>query len=294
MNRGDAPSSLEDLLSLAFEDVPASNRRRVYGVDYIHLPLEAIGDLYLTRFGWRRCSSLHPDQWYTGKRYKEIGCRLDGASGVVYRVPVQPPDGTVPDILVVKFSRVAQNVPLYIRSTFPEGVSQDVIDQAEFNDPFEEFGLLTALRSPAPNHSAPPVRTKRPLAIFSPQQKYDHWQISRNKSEFARHRARLKKNLDQSGESVDLDVNRDYITIFEWVKGENAQDLFMEGVLEQEDLRNLTGQVVDDLKQHGFVVLDNKPRHFILRRTSDGRDVLRHGDRIVYALVDFELLRPLP
>jgi hypothetical protein len=40
-------------------------------------------------------------------------------------------------------------------------------------------------------------------------------------------------------------------------------------------------------------VFDNKPRHYILRQRPDGQ-LLRWPDgRIVWALIDFELLQPL-
>jgi hypothetical protein len=37
-------------------------------------------------------------------------------------------------------------------------------------------------------------------------------------------------------------------------------------------------------------VLDNKPRHLIVRPLSDGTLLHRHG-RIVYTMIDFELLQ---
>jgi hypothetical protein len=40
----------------------------------------------------------------------------------------------------------------------------------------------------------------------------------------------------------------------------------------------------------GFRVLDIKPGHIILRQRLDGRLLVRQG-RLVYALVDFELLQ---
>jgi hypothetical protein len=40
----------------------------------------------------------------------------------------------------------------------------------------------------------------------------------------------------------------------------------------------------------GYRVLDNKPRHVIVRPRADGTLATRHG-RTLYAVVDFELLQ---
>ncbi|MDY0164916.1 MAG: hypothetical protein RBS80_00145 [Thermoguttaceae bacterium] len=52
----------------------------------------------------------------------------------------------------------------------------------------------------------------------------------------------------------------------------------------------LVVEVIQDLAAKGFRILDIKPAHIILRQRRDGRLLTRHG-RLVYALVDFELLQ---
>ncbi|MFP3422798.1 hypothetical protein R0K19_25865, partial [Bacillus sp. SIMBA_161] len=42
------------------------------------------------------------------------------------------------------------------------------------------------------------------------------------------------------------------------------------------------------------IVLDHKPKHFVLRERKDTGQLLRRHNRLVYALIDFELLLPLP
>jgi hypothetical protein len=62
------------------------------------------------------------------------------------------------------------------------------------------------------------------------------------------------------------------------------------GELTDEQLRQMTRRVVEQLRVTGFRVLDNKPSHFILRsRRTDNRLLTRHGEP-AYALVDYELL----
>lgn len=57
---------------------------------------------------------------------------------------------------------------------------------------------------------------------------------------------------------------------------------------------DLHERVNQELLYKGFVMLDNKPRHVILRQNRNADGLLkRHGD-FVYALVDFELLKRTP
>ena len=132
------------LLQLAFDDLPNKHKARAYGVDYAHLLLNDGGELYLTRYGWALSKLIVPKAWFVDKRYREAGRRLLG-TGTVYRVPVIDPVGATKNV-VVKFSRFAQHVPIFVDKPVADLVPRAVIDSACFNDPFEEFGLLTELR----------------------------------------------------------------------------------------------------------------------------------------------------
>ena len=81
--------------------------------------------------------------------------------------------------------------------------------------------------------------------------------------------------------------------LFNWIDGSNAEDLVTAGMISQEEFFALTPRVTGDLAARGFRVLDNKPRHYILRKRADGSLLRRNGD-LVYALVDYELLEHLP
>ena len=49
-------------------------------------------------------------------------------------------------------------------------------------------------------------------------------------------------------------------------------------------------EVERELGQAGFCVLDMKPAHIVIRFTKDGQLRRRKNGRLVYALIDYELL----
>ena len=61
----------------------------------------------------------------------------------------------------------------------------------------------------------------------------------------------------------------------------------------QGDYAGIGPQHLHDMASKGFRVLDTKPNHIILRRRRDGSLLRRHG-KLVYAMVDFELLQRTP
>jgi hypothetical protein len=283
--------ALPDFVFRPFDEVPAECRARVFGVDYVQLCFPNGGRLYLTRFGWPHLTHLLPQHWYDHKRYLKQGQRLAGATSNVYRVI--SPDGAAPPLpIVIKFCRFAQDVPLSIRSTMAMGGDGDeILDSVRFNGPFEEFGVLCDLRRGCFGSTHLRVLTKQPLGIYSPPEHYSRWQLGRSSAHFARHRHALELDQQRSGFGrIELDESRLYITIFGWVDGHSAEELCEQGLLSKEELRALTLRVADELRQKGFSVLDNKPKHYILRRRKDGSLLRRHG-QLVYLLVDFELLR---
>jgi hypothetical protein len=195
--------------------------------------------------------------------------------------------------LVVKFSRMAQELPVHVSSAFPGSVSRHVIDGAAMNDPFQEFGLLEQLRHSQLGPSDLRIFTKRPLAVYSPGKHFEPWQLGRSKDRFRRHQYQLAKDqatLNGDMPTVELSVNRQYIYLFQWVRGIDAQALLQQGQLSTSAAASLVTDVVRDLAAKGFRVLDTKPNHIILRRGREG-NLLRRGGKLVYALVDFELLQ---
>jgi hypothetical protein len=74
------------------------------------------------------------------------------------------------------------------------------------------------------------------------------------------------------------------------VKGHDAQEMFERGLLSKAEMEQLTRRATREMEQKGFRVLDNKPRHIILREWPKGQLLRRHGE-LVYALIDFELLQ---
>lgn len=285
-----ACDELPAYLALSFDQVPAACHVRIFGVDYVQLVMPDGGRLFLTRFGWPRLAHLLPQRWYEQKRYLKQGSRLPGATSNVYRVTSYDDEGR-PLQVVVKFCRFAQDVPLSVRSTIAPAIGDDeVLDAARFNGPFEEFGLLMDLRR---GRYGPPelcILTKRPLAIYCPPEQYSQWQLGRNPARFARHQHDLDRDQGRAGRRVELDSSRLYILLFGWVEGRSAEEFYEEGLITQEEMRALSMRVADELHQKGFTVLDNKPKHFILRRRADG-SLLRRDGKLVYLLVDFELLR---
>ena len=215
-----------------FPLVPWSIRRRVYGVPYVELQDATGGHLWVTRHGWPYVRHLDASRWYADRTYQRRGKRISDGSGAVYRVPSTIPGERTMD-LVVKFSRMSQDLQLQVASDFPGGVPRFVSDTATFSDPFQEFGLLEELRNSTfgPSHSK--ILTKRPLAIYSPGRHFDAWQLGRDEDRFRQHQRQLAEDqADQiSQRSVQLSINRQYILLFQWVDGTDAADMVRAGRL---------------------------------------------------------------
>lgn len=280
------------LRQTSFDDVPRTLRREVYGVSYVELADRSGGSIWLTRHGWNFLEQLEPARWYSGHRYDRQGEHLSKGSGAVFRVVSEDSSGRAVN-LVVKFSRMAQDLPLQVSSRFPDGLPRHVLDTAVFNDPFAEFGLLEELREGKFDSSDVRVRTKRPLAIYSPGKLLKPWQLGRSAHEFQQHArqiARDQQALQKGLQHVELSLDRQYITLFHWVRGHDAEALVKAGVISKSQAANLVSEAMKDLAAKGFRMLDIKPNHVILRQRLDGSLVARHG-RLSYALVDFELLQ---
>lgn len=279
-----------------FEDLPAAGRARVYGVPFARINLEDGAELFITREGWPWRWNLLPGHWHANRTYVDQGTPLPGGTGHVYRIKTRDERSKgVRKDLVIKFNRLGQHVPIYVPDFFYDEISVEEARGARFPDPFREMGYLREMRH---NRYGPPglhIRTKRPLAVFSPAERVPLWQSGRKNSEFLRLRRRLRH--DQAAVAdlppVDLDIERDYLEIFEFVKGRDADYCAEEGLLSSAEVAALTRRAGAEMEAKGFRMLDIKPKHFILRRDSGG-GILRRNGKIVYAVIDFELLLYTP
>jgi hypothetical protein len=196
-----------------------------------------------------------------------------------------------PRDLVVKFSRVAQDVPLFIPDEFLDSLPRTAVADARFLAPFAEFGLLHELRGSILNHGPHRLRTKMPLAIYSPPEKYPLWQTGRHADIFRSHQQAMAHDQFENGlAQVQLDIERDYLGIFAWIDGIDAEEAFNRGLIDQDLLILLTRSSNHALSRLGYRILDNKPRHLIVRPRPDGTLLQRDG-KIIYTMIDFELLQ---
>jgi len=285
---------VEQLAKVPFNQVDRPMKSTVLGVDYNYLNLGLDGDLYITSFGWPFLKYLMPDRWYLNRRFAQVGRRQPDGVGTVYRVPVRNDRNEGID-LIVKFSRFAQCTLLYANSNRPHDVSCSSAMNAHINSPFEEFSVLLNLRRHGRILGRTSLLTKRPLAIYSPPELYSIAKLGRSQWRFDRCQDAIQRDQNQikTPVPVQLDIQKDYILLYHWVKGENAQEMHNQGLLSHEEVVSLTVSVDKDIKEQGFRVLDNKPQHIILRKRSNG-ELLRRNGALVYALVDFELLEFKP
>lgn len=273
---------------LGFSKVPMEYHMHAFGVPYVRNPDVAGGFLYVTRWGWHHLSHLRAENWFTDRQFVKTGTRLRGSTGTVYYFPSYPEEAAPMDLLL-KVSRIAEDVPGKLAGEFPELSAKN---GASFNSPFEEFGMVEDLRN---SIFGPPdlhIRTKRPMAIYCAPRDLPAWQLRRSKSDFKNHHRQMERDQSRQpeGMQVKLMENRQYFSIYAWVPGLDAQAAMEQGLMTQKELEDLSSRVNRDLEKKGFRILDNKPKHFILRQGPDGQ-LLRHRDQIIYVQVDFELLQ---
>jgi len=273
--------------SLPFGSVPPDYHIRAFGVDYIRLPDAEGGFLYVTRWGWHRLAHLKPGNWFADRRFAREGSRLTGSTGTVYQFSSRPA-GRMPISLLVKVSRLAEDVPGQL-STEAESAADR--PDARFNSPFEEVGLVEDLRR---GRWGPPdlhVRTKRPLAIYCSPRDLPAWQLGRKPFGFESLWEQLDQNQGQEPEGLRVHLlrNRQYFMLYAWVPGIDAQQAMEEGLLTEAEVAALTHRANRELALKGFRILDNKPKHFILRKEPQGGLLRHHGD-LIYVQIDFELM----
>lgn len=272
--------------------MPDERHVEIFGVSYTMLRDASGDEMFLTEYGLPLRASLDPVRWMNDGHLTDKAKRLPGGTGSVFLVPVTWRGRTVQ--LVVKYARTAQHMPLAVLTTMSEGAAAELIAHARFNSPFEEFGRLMALRRWRSAVGDGGVLTKRPLAIFCPSTRYEAWRLGRSATEWSQHEvALMQEQHAEEGQAVHLHSLRDYLLIYGWVRGADAQEFCERGLLDENELIRLTRSVDDNLAARGYRVIDHKPRHLVLRQRRDG-SLLRRRGRLVYALIDFELLEPMP
>lgn len=269
------------LYSKAMTTRPAeihSEEVQLLNVNYLHLALPNGGDLYITDYGRPFFQQLLPENWHEPHWFREHREPLEGTS-TVYRVRTRPVEDKWLD-LVVKWCRVGEQVPF---DTF----TLNKFAQAEFNSPYEEFSLVMEMRNQKTPHR---IRTHRPLAIYVPNKRVELWQTGRSES-----RIRRKKTKHRD---VELDIYRQYILIYEWVKGVSITQACTNCTIPDsqcdQTLQRLTRRAIAEMAENGFRVLDMKPEHLIVRPRGHGKFLEDREKKVAYALVDFELLERTP
>jgi hypothetical protein len=248
----------------------------VMGVDYIHTETENGGDLYLTNDGFANAEHLQPDNWYDLEWFRTHREVLEG-TGAVYASPSKPIDGEYM-VLVVKFSRVGQKVPIDTK------VIRDLLS-CEFNGPFEEFALVEELRHSRRGPEGLMVTTQVPLAIYVPP---EEWQPSQT----GRFQWRIANKVAKHP-GIAIDILRDYIMVYGWLPGIDICQAEEMGWLSHEQMLALNQRAIDEAQIKGFQVLDMKPVHVIVQAADRDR-LVEDGDWIDYGMVDFELLERTP
>jgi hypothetical protein len=252
----------------------------IQGVEYFRSQPAGGGDLFLTRYGLPFARQLQPENWFVPEWFAGHRRRLRGTS-TIYQVQTKPDQGRSLAI-VVRFNRVGEDLPI-------DTITRDAHMDATFSSPFEEVAELMALRAARFGSERRRVPTKRPLAIYSPAKRLELWQTGRSESIMA-----IKQAQHQG---ITLDIERQYILLYGWIKGidmQDATDKFGIVGASRESLQaSAVAEVERDLKQAGFRVVDMKPAHIIVRFAQDGSLLRRKDGRLVYALVDYELLEPI-
>lgn len=276
-------------LKPAFDEAPGNFRRRIDGVDYIHLKGRQNGDLYVTRHGWPFAECLLPERWFTGEQFRKPGQALAGATGAVYRVPVAHPVNRR-FALVVKFSRFGQDVGITVADELiGDAAFMARVDNAEFLPPFEEFGNLMRLRRQCRGLFV----TKAPLAVYSPPTRYLAWRLGRKPHLQGTYDRRLLASQEDGDDKIEYDWERIYILLYRWMDGTDAEQAHAAGLIARERMIDWTRDTATTLQQLGWVVLDHKPRHLILRPHRKTRRILMRHSRPVFGLIDYELLYPV-
>ena len=245
----------------------------ILGISYIHLKFPNHDDLYVTPFGLRCIGNILPFQ-YTGERFRDNSRRLKGTS-FVYQVQTKDKEGSPLDI-VLKWNRMAQDVP---------GATGLIGEDAEFNSPFEEFALALELKDVAEN-SVFDFEIQNPLAIYVPSEKaaVAEW----GRAEW------IMERIIKSHENAEIDMERAYAVVYEWLDGIDAVMAKDNGLLSEANIEELTLRVEQEMNILGFEVADRKPHHIIVQVQEEHSLERKADNQIHYGLVDYELLHHTP
>jgi len=270
---------IEDKIVALLEDhgistvITAGERATILGVRYIHIRFPNNDDLYLTRYGADCIGNIIPSR-YTGEPFKRYSRRLKGSS-CVYQVQTEGTWGRRLDI-VLKWNRMAQDVP---------GSTGLIGEQREFNSPFEEFQLALELKGSAEN-SIFDFEVQKPLAIYVPSARAEV-------SDYGRARW-IMERIIASHDNIQIDMERGYAVIYEWLEGIDAVMARDNGLLSDANIGELTLLVEHEMKMLGFEVSDRKPNHIIVKVNGENSLARSENDQIAYGVVDYELLHHTP
>ena len=244
----------------------------IFNVDYAHLKLQNEDDFFITSYGLSQLGELNPADFRADSPwFKNNSERLDG-TGCVYKVRTKKVDGRNRNV-VIKWNRMGEDVP---------GVTEyEVLQDAKFNSPFEEFALVKELRDTL-RKSSEKITLQKPLAIYVPSEQYKLWQTGRNEY-------RMKSIVDAHTE-IDLDINRLYMVIYEWVEGIDVAQAYKMKSLNDEAVRSLTHAAAVKLEKNGYLGRDNKPNHIIVRPDKHQGFIQDKSGAIRIAMIDYELL----
>src|ERR1019366_4971344 len=130
------------------------------------------------------------------------------------------------------------------------------------------------------------IRNQLPLAIYVPSERLQLWQTGRSEDKI---RAKVTRHP-----GVEIDILRQYVVLFEWIKGLDAVETSELFRLDDRAcagfLARATSLVTHELWQKGYRVVDMKPAHIILRPGPNKSLLRERNGQFAYALVDYELL----
>ena len=260
------------------EEIPVGAKViKVLDVDYVHVRTRDGGDLYVTRYGLPFISILWPDRWYFSEQARQTLWEKLPGTGTVHRVNLKKAHQAPIDV-VIKWSRIGQDVPGRNPDTL------DDYDTGEFNSPFEEFSSLMEMRDSC-YESPGRIRTHKPLAIFVPAERIDPDSLGRKEYRF---------NTRDKDVDIELDLHRQYLLMYEWVKGVDAVEARKVLGYPMEFLKTITLNVEQELIAKGFQDSDRKPNHIIVRTNKGALVEDSKRKKPLYAYIDFEMLRRTP
>ncbi|MFC1708759.1 hypothetical protein ACFL2J_01690 [Candidatus Omnitrophota bacterium] len=249
---------------------------KILGIEYAHIKLTNKDDLYLTSQGLPFIENLKPENYWTDANWFNKNSKRLLGTGCVYKIRTKRVNGKYKDI-VIKWNRMGQNIP-------GEDDYEELMD-AEFNSPFEEFSLVAGLRN-AVLESSFEITIQKPLAIYVPSESVEIWQSGRKEY-------KMQYKID-SHKDIVLDMHRSYAVIYEWIEGIDAVEAYDKHIIDKKHMRKLTLDADKKIKKKGFVVRDNKPHHIIVRPKKEKELVRDEEGKVLYGLIDFELLERTP